>query len=125
MRAVRGAPPGVDVVETEVPGGAGELVRVAGEGVARCGSTCAWCAKGRYNLCRLAGTEIFGMTVPGGMAEYFRAPATVLPIAPEVALAARHPYQVEAGERRGAIVTVGVLPPDLSRPGTFKVVVHP
>lgn len=112
MRAVRGAPPGVEVVETEVPGGAGELVRVAAagvcgsdlrylrrgstqvigheiagtatdgtpvavEGVARC-DTCEWCAHGRYNLCRLAGTDILGMTVPGGMAEYFRAPATAL-----------------------------------------------
>ncbi|MEW2397188.1 alcohol dehydrogenase catalytic domain-containing protein [Streptomyces sp. NPDC046862] len=112
MRAVRGAPPGVEVVETELPGGAGGLVRVAVvgicgsdlrylrrgstqiigheiaattadgtavavEGVARC-DTCEWCGAGRHNMCRAAGRDILGMTVSGGMAEYFRAPRSAL-----------------------------------------------
>ncbi|MFE2068659.1 zinc-binding dehydrogenase [Streptomyces sp. NPDC059467] len=189
MRAVRCAPPGVEVVETEVPHGEGELVQVAAVGIcgsdlrylrrgstqiagheiagtavdgtpvaveatARCGN-CEWCAAGRHNMCRRAGRDIVGLTVPGGMAERFRAPASALvPLpaglalgdaalvepgavswhacsrgevgpgtrvavvgagtigmlaaaaalrmgAPEVALVARHPYQVEAGERLG------------------------
>ncbi|MER7691987.1 alcohol dehydrogenase catalytic domain-containing protein [Streptomyces sp. NPDC097610] len=112
MRAVRCAPPGVEVVETEEPGGEGELVRVAAvgicgsdlrylrrgstqiagheiaataadgmpvavEAIARCGG-CEWCAAGRHNMCRLAGRDIVGMTVPGGMAECFRAPSSAL-----------------------------------------------
>ncbi|MFJ9563907.1 zinc-binding dehydrogenase [Streptomyces fuscichromogenes] len=122
MRAVRCAPPGVEVVETGEPGGEGELVHVAAVGIcgsdlrylrrgsvqiagheiagtaadgtpvaveatARCGS-CEWCATGRHNMCRLAGRDIVGMTVPGGMAEHFRAPASALvPLPPGLALA--------------------------------------
>ncbi|MGW2824296.1 zinc-dependent alcohol dehydrogenase [Streptomyces sp. NPDC001443] len=60
---------------------------VAVEAVARCGA-CAWCAAGRYNLCAVAGRDIVGMTVPGGMAEYFRAPApaALVPLPPGLCL---------------------------------------
>lgn len=112
MKAVRGAPPGVRVVEIGEPAGVGEPVRVvaagicasdlrylargsdqlighelagvtadgravAVEGVARCGA-CEWCARGNHNLCARAGTDILGMTAPGGMAEYFRVPGSAL-----------------------------------------------
>jgi threonine dehydrogenase-like Zn-dependent dehydrogenase len=125
------------------------------EAISSCGD-CQWCGQGRVNLCRRAGTDIFGMTVGGGMAEYFRVPRTSLvPIpgglrtedaclvepgavawhavrkggvgpgfrvavvgggaigllavlaaqeqgAAEVSLEARHPHQIEGGERLGA-----------------------
>ncbi|WP_329530335.1 alcohol dehydrogenase catalytic domain-containing protein [Streptomyces sp. NBC_01450] len=112
MKAVRCVPPGIEVVETDEPGGSGELVRVAAAGIcgsdlrylrrgstqiigheiaaiaadgtpvaveaiARCG-TCEWCAAGRHNMCRAAGRDVLGMTVPGGMAEYYRAPRSAL-----------------------------------------------
>ncbi len=112
MRAVRGAPSGVEVVDVGEPDGDGEVItvtavsicasdlrylsrgsrqiigheiagvtregaHVVAEGVARCGA-CEWCDSGRYNLCRKAGTDVLGMTVPGGMAEYFMAPRSAL-----------------------------------------------
>jgi len=50
---------------------------VAVEAIFGCG-TCDQCAQGKYNLCELCGVEILGMTKPGGMAEYFRAPQRAL-----------------------------------------------
>ena len=47
------------------------------EGIFGCGD-CEYCARGSRNLCRLAGTEIVGCTVDGGMAEYLRAPRRAL-----------------------------------------------
>lgn len=121
MRAVRGVPPGVAVVETDEPGGAGERVKVAAvgicgsdlrylkrgstqiigheiaaltedgtpvavEAVGRCGA-CEHCDAGRHNLCRAAGQNVVGMTVPGAMADYFRAPRPALiPLPSELAL---------------------------------------
>ena len=130
------------------------------EGSFACGE-CAWCAQGRRNLCRRTGREILGLTVAGGMSEYFRAPATALvPLpdglrpegaclaepgavawhavqaggagpdtrvavvgggaigllavlaaqaqgAPEVALQARHPHQIEIGRELGAEPPLG------------------
>ncbi|MFF3567589.1 zinc-binding dehydrogenase [Nocardia jiangxiensis] len=112
MRAVRGTPSGVRVVDQDDPDGAGELITVTAvsicasdlrylsrgsrqivgheiagvtrdgtpvvvEGVSRC-DACAWCAEGRYNLCHKAGTDVIGMTVPGGMAEFYLAPRSAL-----------------------------------------------
>lgn len=132
---------------------AGEPVVV--EGLFGCGA-CEWCRQGRQNRCERAGSEILGMTVAGGMAEYFKAPREALiPLpgglrpedasiaepgavawhacrraeiepgmrvvvvgagaigllallaaqrlgAAEVALAGRHDFQIQAGERFGA-----------------------
>lgn len=139
----------------EISGVTEDGTPVVVEALSSCGD-CRWCGQGRVNLCRRAGTEILGMTVPGGMAEHFRVPRTSLvPIpdglrtedaclvepgavawhavckggvgpgvrvavvgggavgllavlaaqeqgAAEVSLEARHPHQIEAGERLGA-----------------------
>ena len=112
MRAVRGAPPGVEVVDVDEPEGEGELIRVASasvcasdfvylgwgsravlgheiagvseagvavavEGIFGCGM-CAWCEAGRYNRCQRATVDILGVTVPGGMSTWFRAPSRAL-----------------------------------------------
>ncbi|MFI5040858.1 MAG: zinc-binding dehydrogenase [Acidimicrobiales bacterium] len=190
MRAVRNAPPGVEVVEMDEPEGVGELVRVAGIGICasdltylQYGSTqiaghefagrredgtavaveaifgcgaCPQCEQGSYNLCERGPTAL-GMLDPGGMCQWFRAPGHALvPLppgldlkdaslvepasvawhschlghigpetrvavvgagaigilaaasaqtmgAPEVAVEARHPHQVEASARIGAV----------------------
>ena len=108
MRAVRYAPPGVELVEVDEPEGEGELIKVTGvgicasdfnyirygsrqiagheiageledgtpvavEGIFGCGA-CEWCERGDFNLCARAILDIVGLTVPGGMAEYYRAP---------------------------------------------------
>jgi len=112
VRAVRCAPPGVEVVDVAEPEGDGELVKVTAvgicasdllylgwgseqiagheiagvledgtpvaiEGIFGCGA-CDSCAQGNYNLCVRASEDVLGMTVPGGMAEWFRAPKRAL-----------------------------------------------
>lgn len=111
MKAVRNAPPGVEVVEVDEPEGDGVLVRVAATGICasdleyvRWGSTqiaghefagvtedgravavepvfgcgsCARCEEGNYNLCA-RGPSALGMLEPGGMCEWYRAPAHAL-----------------------------------------------
>lgn len=195
MRAVQAHAGGVRVVDSDVPDGDGELIRVHAvsicasdtnyirrgssqilgheisgftesgdavvvEGIFGC-EACEWCAQGRFNLCVYAGRDILGMTVPGGMSEFFRVPRTsLIPIpaglsvddaslvepgavawhaarsagaapgvrvavvgagaigilavlaarqmgAAEVSLEARHPYQIELGERIGATAISG------------------
>jgi threonine dehydrogenase-like Zn-dependent dehydrogenase len=117
MRAVRCAPPGVEVVEIDEPEGDGELIKVSAvsicasdflyirygsrqiigheiagvledgtsvavEAIFGCG-TCEWCERGQYNLCRLCSVEALGLTVDGGMSEYFRAPRrAIVPLPP-------------------------------------------
>jgi len=111
MRAVRNAPPGVEVVDVDEPGGEGELVRVTSVGICAsdllylgfgstqiaghefagrredgtpvaveaifgCGA-CPQCDAGGYNLCERGPTGL-GMLDPGGMCEWFRAPAHAL-----------------------------------------------
>lgn len=139
----------------EIAGVTEDGTPVVVEAVFGCGM-CRWCEQGMVNLCRLAGTNILGMTVPGGMSEYFRVPHTSLVSIPdglrvedaclvepgavawhavrkgevgpgtrvavvgggaigllavlaaqaqgaaEVSLEARHPHQIDAGERFGA-----------------------
>ena len=158
MKAVRNAPPSVEVVEIGEPEGDGELVRVAAtsicasdlnylrwgstqiaghefagvledgtavavEAIFGCGS-CRPCEQGNYNRCEL-GVKGLGMTDPGGMCEWFRAPRRVLVPLPagldvkdaclvEPASVARHAcYMGEIGsETRVGVVgagTIGVL----------------
>lgn len=139
----------------EISGVAEDGTPVVVEGVFGCGE-CHWCEQGRFNLCHLASANILGLTVTGGMSEYFRVPRTSLvPIpdglrvedaclaepggvawhavrrgevapdmrvavvgggaigllavlaaqaqgAAEVSLEARHPHQIETGDRFGA-----------------------
>jgi threonine dehydrogenase-like Zn-dependent dehydrogenase len=116
MRAVRNAPPTVEVVEVLEPEGDGELVHVAATGICasdlmylRSGSTqiaghefagtladgtavaveaifgcgnCGQCRLGNYNRCE-RGVDALGMTDPGGMCEWFRAPRRALVPLPE------------------------------------------
>ncbi len=116
MRAVRNAPPTVEVVEVDEPQGDGELIRVAATGICAsdlnyldygstqiaghefagtledgtavaveaifgCGA-CAACEQGNYNRCH-RGVQGLGMTDPGGMCEWFRAPRRALVPLPE------------------------------------------
>lgn len=66
----------------EIAGVTEEDRPVVVEAVFGCGE-CRWCEQGRFNLCRLAGTNILGMTVAGGMSEYFRVPRTSLVSIPD------------------------------------------
>ncbi|MFT4229660.1 MAG: zinc-binding dehydrogenase [Microbacterium sp.] len=139
----------------EISGVTDDGTPVIMEGVFGC-RACRWCDRGMRHLCARTGREILGMTVAGGMAEYFRVPAeSLIPVpagldvrdaalaepgavawhavanagvdaasrvavvgggaigilavlaarrqgAAEVALLARHPHQIELGERYGA-----------------------
>ncbi|MBL7500002.1 alcohol dehydrogenase catalytic domain-containing protein [Frankia sp. CNm7] len=130
MKAVRNAPPGVEVVEVGEPEGDGELVRVAAvsicasdflylrygsrqiagheisgvladgtpvavEAIAGCG-TCPHCDDGNYQFCETLLRGALGMTAPGGMSEYFRAPRRALLPLP-AGLAVRDACLVEPG----------------------------
>jgi threonine dehydrogenase-like Zn-dependent dehydrogenase len=196
MKAVRNAPPTVEVIDMDEPQGPGELIRVAAAGICAsdlmylrygsrqiaghefagtledgrpvaveamysCGN-CPECERGSYNLCQTYGRPTaLGMFDPGGMREYFVAPAYALvPLpagldlkdaclvepasvawhachigrvgpqtrvavvgagaigilaaasaqtmgAPEVAVEARYPHQIEARERIGAAAPSG------------------
>ncbi|MET7335439.1 alcohol dehydrogenase catalytic domain-containing protein [Nonomuraea sp. NPDC005650] len=66
----------------EISGVASDGTPVVVEAVFGCGE-CRWCEQGRFNLCRLAGSDILGLTTPGGMSEYFRVPRTSLVPIPE------------------------------------------
>jgi threonine dehydrogenase-like Zn-dependent dehydrogenase len=159
------------VIGHEIAGVTADGTPVIVEGFVSCGR-CDWCAQGRANLCRLAGTRILGMTADGGMADYYRAPRRALiPVpaglgladaslaepaavawhacakagvsaqtrvlvvgagaigilavlaaralgAPEVGLAARHPFQREAGERFGASAPDGQYDAVIEASGT-------
>ena len=88
---------------------------VCGAGVS-CGD-CAWCRRGRTNLC--AGYFTLGLSTHGGLAEYVAAPAAVCRVVPDgcsdrdAALAqplavGRHAVQ-RAGLRRGdSVIVLGV-----------------
>ncbi len=116
MKAVRNAPPGVEVIDIDEPEGVGELVRIRGAGICasdlsylRWGSTqiaghefagqmqdgtavaveaifgcpsCPQCDEGHYNMCE-RGVVGLGLTDPGGMCEWFRAPQRALVPLPE------------------------------------------
>lgn len=112
MRAVRSAPPGVEVVDVDEPEGPGALVRIrsasicasdlgyiaagsrfvlghelAGttedgtavtiEAIFGCGA-CDLCEKGLRNLCATTATTALGVTVDGGMSEWYRVPESAL-----------------------------------------------
>jgi 2-desacetyl-2-hydroxyethyl bacteriochlorophyllide A dehydrogenase len=155
MRAVRNAPPTVEVVDVAEPEGDDELVRVAATGICasdlmylRAGSTqiaghefagtledgtavaveaifgcgaCAQCEQGNYNRCE-RGVQALGMSDPGGMCEWFRAPRRALVPLPhqldrkdaslvEPAAVARHACHMgEIGsDTRVAVVGAGAI----------------
>lgn len=206
MLAVRGAPPGVEVVEVDEPEGPWELVRIRSASICasdytylRYGTTkilghelagtlpdgtavaieaifgcddCEHCAAGNVNHCHTVPTTALGMTADGGMSEWFRAPARSLVRLPdgldvadaalveptavawhavrsagttagmrvavvgagaiglmalasaralgasEVSLEARHPHQIELGERLGATRPSGVYDVVIEAAGT-------
>ncbi len=61
----------------EIAGVLADGTEVAVEAVFGCGA-CEWCEQGNYNLCARASVDVLGLTVPGGMSEYFRAPKRAL-----------------------------------------------
>ncbi len=112
MKAVRNAPPGVEVVEVDEPEGDGELIRVSAVGICAsdflylqygsrqvagheisgtledgtpvaveaifgCGA-CPHCEAGDFHYCPTLMQTALGMTAPGGMSEWFRAPRRAL-----------------------------------------------
>jgi threonine dehydrogenase-like Zn-dependent dehydrogenase len=112
MKAVRNAPPGVEVIEVDEPEGEGELIRVAAvsicasdflylrygsrqiagheiagvmqdgtpvaiEAIPGCGE-CEHCDAGNFQFCHTLMQTALGMTAPGGMSEWFRAPRRAL-----------------------------------------------
>ncbi|WP_018506129.1 zinc-dependent alcohol dehydrogenase [Parafrankia discariae] len=130
MKAVRNAPPGVELVEVDEPAGDGELIKVAAvgicasdflyldygstqiagheiagvtadgipvavEAIAGCGN-CPHCDAGNRQFCDTLLGGALGMTAPGGMAEYFRAPRRALTPLP-TGLALRDACLVEPG----------------------------
>ncbi|HEY4331244.1 MAG TPA: alcohol dehydrogenase catalytic domain-containing protein [Ilumatobacteraceae bacterium] len=130
MRAVRNAPPIVEVVDVDEPEGDGELIAVtavsicasdflylrygsrqiagheisgvmadgtavAVEAIPGCGE-CEHCAAGNYQFCHTLMQTALGMTAPGGMSDYFRAPRRALVPLPD-GLAARDACLVEPG----------------------------
>jgi 2-desacetyl-2-hydroxyethyl bacteriochlorophyllide A dehydrogenase len=155
MRAVRNAPPTVQVVEIDEPSGDDELIRVAATGICAsdlvyllggsteiaghefagtledgtpvaveaifgCGS-CSQCEEGNFNRCE-RGVQGLGMSDPGGMCEWFRAPKRALVPLPtgldvrdaslvEPASVARHAcYMGEVGsDTRVAVVGAGAI----------------
>ena len=65
------------IIGHEIAGVLADGTPVAVEGLFGCGS-CEWCERGNYNLCELAATAALGITAPGGMSEFFRAPSRAL-----------------------------------------------
>lgn len=116
MRAVKNAPPSVEVIEIDEPDGDGELIRVRAAGICasdlmylQWGSTeiaghefagtlddgtavaveaifgcgaCAQCDEGQFNRCE-RGVSALGMSDPGAMSEWFRAPRRAIVALPE------------------------------------------
>jgi threonine dehydrogenase-like Zn-dependent dehydrogenase len=155
MKAVRNAPPIVEVVDIDEPAGDGELIRVASAGICASdlmylgfGSTqiaghefagiteagvpvaveaifgcnaCEPCERGEYNRCVMGPTGL-GMTDPGAMCEWYRAPSRSLRPLPDglaaadaclveptsVALHACHSGGV-GGDTRVAVVGAGAI----------------
>jgi len=52
------------------------------EGIFGCGA-CERCDRGEYNLCTRAGLDVLGLTTPGGMSEWFRAPTRCVVALPD------------------------------------------
>jgi len=65
------------VIGHEIAGVTADGTPVVLDGFASCGR-CDYCARGRGNLCPVAGERILGLTVDGGLASYFRAPRHAL-----------------------------------------------
>src|SRR5579875_3736256 len=133
MRAVRNAPPTVEVVEVDEPQGDGELIRVAATGI--CASDLNYLD---YGSTQIAGHEFAGtlevadafLVEPASVARHAChmgavGPGTRVAVvgagaigiltaasaqamdAPEVAVEARHPHQHEARERLGVGTPTG------------------
>lgn len=83
------------IIGHEIAGTLEDGTAVAIEGMFGCGS-CEWCQRGNYNLCSRGSIDVLGLTTPGGMAEYFRAPSRVLRALPH-GLAAGDACLVEPG----------------------------
>jgi threonine dehydrogenase-like Zn-dependent dehydrogenase len=61
------------VLGHELAGINSDGVPVAVEAVFGCG-TCKWCRSGRFNLCPTMGERALGVTIDGGMSDYYTAP---------------------------------------------------
>jgi 2-desacetyl-2-hydroxyethyl bacteriochlorophyllide A dehydrogenase len=71
-----------EIAGHEISGTASDGTSYAVEGIFGCG-TCDVCLEGHYNWCERCTLDVLGMTVPGGMSEYFMAPARALTALPE------------------------------------------
>jgi 2-desacetyl-2-hydroxyethyl bacteriochlorophyllide A dehydrogenase len=98
------------IIGHEIAGVLEDGTAVAVEAIFGCGN-CEWCDRGAYNLCHLCSVEALGMTVDGGMSEYFRAPRRALvPLPPRL-----HPSDaslVEPGSVAWHACHIGGVGPD-------------
>jgi len=62
-----------NVLGHELAGTTADGAPVAVEAIFGCG-TCEWCRAGRFNLCTTMGDRALGVTIDGGMSEYYTVP---------------------------------------------------
>src|SRR5262245_35472420 len=98
------------IIGHEIAGVLEDGTPVAIEGMFGCGN-CEWCDQGNYNLCARGSIDVLGMSTPGGMAEYFRAPRRVLRPLPD-GLSPNDASLVEPGSVAWHASRVGGVGPD-------------
>lgn len=98
------------IIGHEIAGVLGDGTSVAVEGMFGCDS-CAWCERGNYNLCATTAAAALGLTAPGGMCEFFRAPRRALRPLP-AGLAAEDACLVEPGSVAWHACRTGGVGPD-------------
>ena len=98
------------IIGHEIAGVLDDGTPVAVEGMFGCGA-CEWCERGNYNLCSLTATAALGIAAPGGMSEFFRAPARALRPLP-MGLAPEDACLVEPGSVAWHACRTGGVGPD-------------
>ena len=95
----------------EISGVMSDGTAVAVEAITGCGA-CDHCAAGDFHYCHTLATTALGMTAPGGMSEYFRAPRRALVPLP-VGLDVRDACLVEPGSVAWHAVNLGGVGPGM------------
>jgi len=99
-----------NVLGHELAGTTADGAPVAVEAIFGC-ETCEWCRAGRFNLCTTMGDRALGVTIDGGMSEYYTVPtASHVPLPP--GLDVRDACLVEPTSVAGHGVRVGGVGPD-------------
>jgi threonine dehydrogenase-like Zn-dependent dehydrogenase len=98
------------VLGHELAGTTADGTPVAIEAVFGCG-TCEWCRSGRFNLCTTMAERALGVTIDGGMSEYYNAP-TASHVRLPPGLDVRNACLVEPTAVAGHGVRMGGVGPD-------------